>query len=163
MTLNTVAWQIAMAIGAVSVGATRVEDRNVLDDLDTLLVPGSVASFPARPSDPGTSDAAASRKSTTDVGRFSARSQQARLLGSIAERPRTAQGAAISLDGNSTTYVSRLEGARRRVSDLLRAGYVADSGRRRKNPGSPDESIVWEITPAGRIALVNLEADGWSK
>ena len=46
------------------------------------------------------------------------------------------------------------------VSDLRAAGYLMDSGRRRKNVGTEDESIVWTITDAGRQALDNLDAGG---
>jgi len=59
--------------------------------------------------------------------------------------------------------VSTVEGCRRRVSDLHAAGFIVDSGERRTNPGSSDEAIVWEITPAGLRALDYLGATGWSR
>jgi hypothetical protein len=41
--------------------------------------------------------------------------------------------------------------------------YLYDTGRRRRNPGSDDESIVWSITVEGKRALLRLEETGWSR
>jgi hypothetical protein len=49
------------------------------------------------------------------------------------------------------------------MSDLRAVGYICDSGRRRKNPGSDDLAIVWEITEAGSRAKARLIATGWSR
>lgn len=126
-----------------------------------------VASFPARAGDPETSDAAASRHSTTDVGRFRTDSTKARLLGAFAERPRTAYIAATVVtphDGlDARAWATRAETARKRVSELTAVGFIKDSGQRRKNPGSPDPSIVWQITEAGQDALRRIELTGCSR
>lgn len=146
--------------------------RGVAETLEQLH-PGAhpapaVGSFPARSSDPGTSDLAASRHSTTDVGRFTDKSLQARMLREIARRPNTAYLAAVQCVptdafNDARKWMQRVETARKRASDLLRAGYVADSGRTRENPGADTPSVVLEVTPAGRIAIVKLDADGVSK
>lgn len=116
-----------------------------------------IASAPARPSDPETSHAAS--KTETDLRRFSDRSRQAQLLRLLAVEPMTAQGAALTITSGT---VSGVEGCRRRVSDLLAAGYIADSGARICNPGSADESIVWQVTPEGLLAIGRLDDTGWS-
>lgn len=125
------------------------------------LVPATVAaSAPARWTDPDTSHQAARREQ--DVGHFSAKSRQAKLLALFAMRDLTDQGATIHLVG-SHAAPSAFDGCRRRCSDLRAAGLLYDTGRRRKNAGSDDESIVWAISEAGRRALESLEQTGWSK
>lgn len=118
------------------------------------------ASAPARWGDPETSHAAAKRDQ--DVSRFSAKSRQAKLLQLFLLRDLTDQGATISLVG-SHAAPSAFDGCRRRMSDLRAAGYLCDSGRRRKSPGSDADSIIWTLTNAGRAALDSLEVSGWSK
>ena len=49
------------------------------------------------------------------------------------------------------------------MSDLRAAGYLTDSGRVRRNTGSPDDSTVWALTKRGRRALECLEEYGWSR
>lgn len=127
---------------------------------------GTVAQLaPAsRNSDPETSRAAGKRHET-DPRRFSAKSSSARLLAALNEYPMTAQEAALRVirnAGKDTRRVSTVEACRRRVSDLKRAGYVIDSGERRHNEGSPDESVVWKVTLAGVFALEALNDTGWS-
>lgn len=124
-----------------------------------VTLDGPIPSAPARDSDPATSHAAA--ETEPDVRRFSARSRQAALLECIAALPRTAQRAATLVVGE-TAPVSRIEGCRRRMSDLVRAGLIADSGERQVNPGSDEASIVWRITDAGTEALARLLGTGWS-
>lgn len=113
----------------------------------------------ARPTDPQTSQQAANRNG--DVRRFGIRSRTAQVLRLICAEPTTQLRAALivmSDDGSA----SRLEGTRRRVSQLVQAGYIADSGRRSVNPGSDTEAIVWQATEEGRRALARLDATGWS-
>jgi hypothetical protein len=116
-----------------------------------------ISSAPARPSDPETSHAAS--ETEPDLRRFSDRSRQAHLLRLLAVEPLTAQGAAVRITQGT---VSGVEGCRRRVSDLLAAGYLQDSGSRACNPGSADESIVWQVTDEGLRAIDRLDDTGWS-
>jgi hypothetical protein len=117
-----------------------------------------IRSVTARPTDPDTSQKA--RQDSYDVRRFSIRSRQAKLLRVFSMGETTAQKAALNVLGPQE--VSRIEGCRRRVSDLKAAGYLIDSGRRDINPGSNDEAIVWAVTAEGLRALERLEATGWS-
>jgi hypothetical protein len=119
-----------------------------------------VPSAPARHTDPETSHAAAKREK--DIGRFSIKSRQAKLLALFAMQDLTHQAATIHLVGTHAVP-SAFDGCRRRCSDLVAVGYIADSGRRRKNAGSDDLSIVWTITPAGRTAIQWLDTTGWSR
>lgn len=130
-----------------------------LQSIIAAMADRPVRSAPARNTDPATSHAAGPR--TPDVRRFSTRSRRAQLLRVFASRPCTAQQAARIVVGDIA--VSALEGCRRRVSDLLAAGYVIDTGRRDRNPGSPDECAVYAVTPAGIEALDRLGATGWSR
>ena len=120
----------------------------------------AVPSAPARTTDPQTSHHAA--KHEQDVGRFSDKSRQAKLLALFAMRDLTDQQATIHLVG-SHAAPSAFDGCRRRCSDLRAANYLYDTGRRRKNAGSDDLSIIWGITLAGRKALESIEATGWSR
>lgn len=122
---------------------------------------GTVITASSRLSDPDTSKAAG-RRHETDPSRFSAGSSKARLLRALVERPMTAQEAALVVVGGKAG-TSSIEGCRRRVSDLKRAGFVIDSGDRRCNDGSPDESTVWSASLMGVFALDALERTGWTK
>lgn len=126
----------------------------------------AVPSSPSRTSDPATSHASGERKRTRDVRRFSPGSISGRLLDHFWHAPATAQYAAEACTvvpfAQGLVRAMRVESARKRVSDLQRAGYIEDSGVRRKNDGSPDESIVWSITTAGIHAHVLMERTGWS-
>lgn len=126
----------------------------------TLLF-GVAPSNPSRAGDPETSRAAGQRKREQDVGRFSPTSWKGRLLAETARKPGTAQE--LALRSSDAVTVSAVEGARRRVSDLVAAGFVADSGDRRPNPGTTDLAIVWQITPVGRLALDRMLAVGWTR
>lgn len=120
-----------------------------------------VTSAPARPTDPDTSHAAQTRNASGDVRRFSIRSRQAKLLAAFSRGDGlTDYEAARMVLGDD--YHTRLEGCRRRCSDLRAAGFLLNTGRRRQNPGSPDESIVWTINHGGYTALRNLQTFGWS-
>lgn len=122
------------------------------------------ASAPARNTDPHTSQDAADRLCTTDVSRFSARSRQARLLEAFRRDDLTDQEATeVVLRGETDVGRSAFDGCRRRCSDLRAAEFLADSGARRKNPGSPDDAVVWTITTRGIVACRQLEATGWSR
>jgi len=120
---------------------------------------GPISSAPARDSDPETSHAASEHE--LDIRRFSARSRQAAALAMIDRTPSTALEVAMALVPAAT--VSIIEGCRRRVSDLVAAGMIQDSGIRRANPGSPDLAIVWEITITGALAIQSLADTGWSR
>jgi hypothetical protein len=114
----------------------------------------------SRTADPQTSVKAGQRHSG-DVHRFSAKSRQAKLLRALVSEPMTAQEAALKvLEGGAP--ISAVESCRRRVSDLKQAGFVLDSGERRHNEGSPDESVVWKVTLAGVFALEWINETGWS-
>src|SRR5262245_43550048 len=89
-----------------------------------------VPSAPARATDPETSQEAGPR--SLDVSRFSDHSRQAKLLRLLSTQHLTDQQAALRIMGASATP-SRLEGCRRRMSDLRAAGYICDSGLRRHN------------------------------
>lgn len=117
-------------------------------------------SAPARPSDPETSHLASKREH--DVGRFSTNSRQSKLLYVMSTRDCTDQEATTRIVG-STAPPSAFEGCRRRMSDLRAVNYIVDSGVRRKNPGSDDDSIVWTLSDAGREALIRLDDTGWSR
>ena len=119
-----------------------------------------VGSAPARWSDPETSQAAA--KAMPDVGRFSKRSRQAMLLSNFMHHPMTDQEATIRVLG-SHAAPSAFDGCRRRCSDLRAVAYLSDTGRRKRNPGSDDEAVVWQVTVAGERALENLLHTGWSR
>lgn len=114
----------------------------------------------SRSTDPSTSKDAGDRQSG-DPRRFRSSSRQALVLESLFILPQTAQEVAISVVGQ-TAPISALEGTRRRVSSLKRIGLIAESGLERTNPGSPTPSAVYELTPAGLEALVNLRESGWS-
>ena len=119
-----------------------------------------VPSAPARSTDPETSHLAAEHE--PDVGRFGIQSRQAKLLYLMSTGDFTDQQAAIRIVGASAA-VSALEGCRRRMSDLRAVHYLYDTGKRHKNTGSDEESIVWGLTQAGREALVRLDDTGWSR
>ena len=128
--------------------------------LGKLIPTHPVPSAPARSTDPETSHRAAKREQ--DVGRFSAKSRQAKLLQLFYGNELTDQQATIRLVG-SHAAPSAFDGCRRRCSDLRAVGYLCDTGKRRKNAGSEDESIVWTITRAGKEALHRLAVSGWSR
>jgi hypothetical protein len=117
-----------------------------------------------RDGDPSTSVAAGRRHATNDVRRFNVKSRACRLLRAYENagmRGLTAYEAASQVAPSLT--VSVVEGTRRRVSDLVRAGFLVDSQLRRKNLGSATESTVWRISTSGVAALGRLRETGWSK
>ena len=99
------------------------------------------------------------------MARFRATSRQAKLLVEFDAAPDglTHFEAAGRVMSPNSAFHARFEGTRRRCSDLRAAGYIEDSDKRRYNPGSPDESIVWRITADGKVALSNLLRTGWSR
>ena len=138
-------------------------------DLFQYVAP--VPSHPARADDPETSHAAAARVASKDVGRFSSKTRQAKLL---IEFDAVAPGGLTHFEAmrrvmSPNEFHPRLEGCRRRCSDLKAAGFIeAHLGidgkpEKRRNPGSPDDSIIWFITEAGRTAIARLLATGWSR
>lgn len=132
----------------------------VMDQLRLMMPTIIAASAPARWTDPDTSHAAAKR--SQDVGRFSSRARSAKLLAVLATGDYTDQEATTRVVGRSVPP-SVFEGCRRRMSDLRAVNYIIDSGARRNNAGSEEDSIVWTITDAGRGALSWLDATGWSR
>jgi hypothetical protein len=128
--------------------------------------PPATPSAPARNTDPQTSHQAA--RTEPDVGRFSRKSRQAKLLDTVGlevrhhNRGLTDQEATRRVLPPSASP-SSWDGCRRRMSDLRAAGYLMDSGVRRKNHGSNDEAIVWTLTAAGRAAHQRLQETGWSR
>jgi hypothetical protein len=120
----------------------------------------SVPSAPARHTDPETSHAAA--RTEPDVSRFSIRSRQSKLLHVFIGAPRTDHEATARVVGVHAVP-SAWDGCRRRCSDLRAAGYLADTGIRRRNPGSNEDSIVWQVTLAGLTAIHELDTSGWSR
>lgn len=146
--------------GAVSDLVARHGFKAVLYEVERHRPVRSVPSAPARHADPATSHAAA--KTEADVSRFRGTSRQAKLLAVFAAGDYTDQQAAIRVVGIHASP-SAFDGCRRRCSDLRAAGLLFDTGKRRKNTGSDDESIVWGATHAGRDALVKLAETGWSR
>lgn len=126
-----------------------------------LLVASFMTSINSRTDDPNTSVQAGQRKAVQDVRRFSTRSQCAALLALFDLRPMTDHEATNEMFPEGVA-ITQFEGCRRRCSDLRRAGYLDDSGERRKNLGSPDDSIVWAVTRQGVEALAALDTHGWS-
>ena len=116
----------------------------------------------ARSADPQTSQNAAARKSEGDKGRFSRNTHKGRLLELFMTDDATALEAAVDVVGIDASP-SVLDGCRRRVSDLVEVGFLKDSNVRRRNAGSPDESVVWTITQLGQWAWRNLEEFGWTR
>lgn len=147
-------------IGTVGELVARYGFAAVRAEVDMHRPPESHPSAPARSTDPETSHAAA--KAERDVGRFSERSRQARLLRVFSAGPRTDAQATIRVVG-AAAPPSAWDGCRRRCSDLRAAGYLSDSGKRARNVGSNEDAIVWQITYAGRAAIDSLDATGWSR
>lgn len=149
--------------------------RRALSDLaemysaDTVLTEAhhlfgaAVPSVPSRASDLDTSHASGDRVRTVDVTRFSRSSRCAKLLDAIASHGGLTAQEATNVVMHVGASMSSFDGCRRRVSDLLAARYIEDSGERRSNPGSPDLSVVWRLTMAGARARQHLTATGWSR
>lgn len=115
---------------------------------------GPIAPSPARHTDPETSQRGVR---SGDVRRFSARSLSGKLLQHWAlNGPCTDREATEALMG-ADAYHRSYDGARRRCSDLRKAGYLADTGTER------DNQIVWDVTPFGRKAAANLAEWGWAR
>lgn len=109
-------------------------------------------------------DSTMKRPRAPDVGRFSSKSRQAKLLVQFDAKPSTDYEATCRVVNPLDGYQTRFEGCRRRCSDLRTAGFLEDSGKRRANPGALDaEAIVWQITETGRLALRRLLSTGWSR
>lgn len=120
--------------------------------------------YPARSDDPETSQSAAERigKKNPDLGRFSGKSRQCKLLLLFSSGDHTDTEAAILLLGLDA-LPGPFQGCRRRCSDLRAAGYIEDTLARRCNDGTPDEAMVCAITDKGWIALRRIAETGWSK
>ncbi len=112
---------------------------------------------PARLTDPETSQASAERYSAP-LRMVRVKTAKHRMLYAFSLQALTAVEAALmsacfaGREGN----IMSVETHRKRAAELHAAGYIEDTGLRRKNLGSPDESIVWQITPAGRAALPTM-------
>jgi hypothetical protein len=121
-----------------------------------------IPSAPARPTDPETSHAASKRE--PDLRRFGEFSHKARLLRVLSREPvtpLTAQEMALAVVGHAAP-LSKIEGCRRRVSDLVKVEFIVDSGKRAENAGAGTDSILWHITDEGRQAIERLNETGWS-
>jgi hypothetical protein len=123
----------------------------------------AVPSATARFADQHTSTRAGAAHDSDDLRRFSATSQQGLLLATIIDNNGLTAYEATQRVLTDDVAVSRFEGCRRRVSDLVRAGLIEDSETTRQNPGSNVEAIVWTSTSAGRTAYKQLLETGWSK
>lgn len=161
----------AIAAYKAAIIADPADTGGAADQLIDAIARYAVASHPAhatpsatsRFGDQHTSTAAGAKVASTDVGRFSIKSRQAGLLQAIIDNDGlTAVEATMRVLHDDVSHAA-FEGCRRRVSDLLRAGYIEDSGRTRQNPGSDTDSIVWVATRAGADAYARLVTDGWSK
>ena len=132
--------------------------------------PAPVPSHGARNTDPQESHDSAKRVAVKDVGRFSATTKSAKLLVEFDAAPNgLTHYEAMSKTMPPGEFHARLEGCRRRCSDLKAAGYIekhfdADGKpQKRHNPGSPDKSAIWFITEAGRAAIKRLLTTGLSR
>jgi hypothetical protein len=124
----------------------------------------ALPSSPSRASDPDTSHASGNPRATRDVRRFSAGSLPGKLLAwfeAVGIGGYTALEVAVNLTQNGSLH--RVESARKRVSELAAAGYVADSGERRANPGSDEQAVVWRITAEGSAAYAAMKRTGWTR
>lgn len=112
----------------------------------------SFAARTARQSDPATSRVAGERHQG-DVRVLRLGTVKCAVLRTFVDGQRTALEAALIAVGR-TAPVSVVEGARRRVSDLMRAGYVTTTGTA-ANPGGT-KATTYRITVAGLHALNRL-------
>lgn len=118
--------------------------------------------FPARPHDPVTAQESALRHSSSDVRRFGAESRSGRLLAIFAASDGlTDQEATRALFGSDEVTSTRWEAARRRCSDLRRAGFIDATAYTTRNVDGA-EATIWTVTPLGSSALDNLRRTGWS-
>jgi hypothetical protein len=108
----------------------------------------------SRRSDPETSQQAGKRHQG-DVRVLRPGTVKCAVLRTFLDRHRTAQEAAMIAVGNDAP-VSSIEGARRRVSDLIQAGYleIIDLGH---NEGG-SQAQVYRLTYAGLLALNRIDA-----
>ena len=106
----------------------------------------------SRRSDPETSQQAGKRHEG-DVRVLRPGTVKYAVLRTFVDGERTALEAALVAVGR-TAPVSVVEGARRRVSDLMRAGYVTTTGTA-ANPGG-SKATTYRITTAGLHALNRL-------
>lgn len=130
----------------------------------------AIPAHPARHDDPDTSQASADRYTTADIARFKKTSVKAELLKVFLQGDFTAWRAAGHLvtkvkgiPRDAPAWHARVETARKRISELHRAGYITPNGEHDHNPGSPDDSMVYTITSNGLDALRKLENTGWSR
>jgi hypothetical protein len=114
----------------------------------------SFAARTARRSDGQTSRAAGERHEG-DVRLLKTGTVKCAVLRTFVDRHRTAQDAAMSAVG-SKAPVSSIEGARRRVSDLIRAGYLEVIDLGHNDGGSTAQ--VYRMTYAGMLALQRADA-----
>lgn len=108
----------------------------------------------SRRSDPETSHEAGKRHEG-DVRMLRAGTVKAEVLRTFLNRHRTAQEAAMIAVGKEAP-VSTIEGARRRVSDLAKAGYVRPVDIASNVGGS--SAVVYHLTLEGLAALKNIGA-----
>jgi hypothetical protein len=116
---------------------------------------------PARNDDPETSQDSADRVKS-HLTRFRATSRKGRLLELYGTGGFTDEEAAKALAAENEKHC-RVEGWRKRCSELRLGKFIADTFGRRCNPGSPDAAMVCTITEKGRQALRHLRETGWSR
>ncbi len=129
-----------------------------------VLFDAPVPSSPSRASDPATSHTSGNQRATRDVGRFSNDSLHGKLLAwfeSAGIDGLTALEAALRVVQHGALH--RTESARKRVSELARAGYLFDSGTTRPNPGSDEQAVVWRISLTGQAAFAAMQRNGWTR
>lgn len=136
--------------------------EEVVLEVANAMWPRKQPSTPSRTADPHSSQASGERNKSGDVTRRTVSSRSAKLLRAIAQHGGLTAQEATNTVMHVGCSMSSFDGCRRRVSDLLLAGFIEDSGVARCNPGSPDWSIVWRVTLAGQRALRLLDTVGWS-
>lgn len=114
----------------------------------------------ARKDDPETSKKSGARIKKANPKRFAKGTKKAINLAEYPEGDWTDTEVAIRVEPNGGH--PSFEGTRRRCSDLRAIGFIEDTGERRKNKGSSDDSMVCKITEKGVAALKCLQETGFS-
>lgn len=129
--------------------------RNLFED--------PVGSSPSRTTDPATSHASGARNATRDVARFSEASIQGKVLTLFATNSAGFTALEAAYAAVHPASLHRVESARKRVSDLIRAGYLRATEEVRTNRGSNDPSNVLVLTEEGSVAFAKMTRTGWTR